>query len=412
MTIPLCPVREISAALQRLHEEGSPIIGFIRNHSGLTRALRDLEALASNVDIKCAIANQLKDYFVTCSQGRHYTGKMHAVFSGDPGVGKSTVAKIVARIWHCLGLPRGAPTLPPAILPTLCPEASVDIADFAADLGRLTLQLQAVSSDEPIWHDIASTCGRMNKSCHEMIDMCRPLSEAASDCNPITSIPALPLPDISYEEEDESCYVLAGREDFVGPYQGHSSLKTTAFLEANRGKVIIIEEAYNLFLGSGDHFGPEALVLINRAMDECEDDYIFIFNGYSAKLQHTIFAVQPGLTRRIQWRFDLSSPGVRGLTQIFQQQMRKCGHDVLLVEAEPFFYRNKEYFPAFGGDTERLANHCRIAIADDEFNNLITHTPFAAPIVVGRDLLDRAFEEYQKCVKKDCTYAPHMYGLN
>ena len=47
----------------------------------------------------------------------------------------------------------------------------------------------------------------------------------------------------------------------------------------------------------------EALTVINRYMDEHSDDYIFILNGYKDLLDRTIFKVQPGLRRRIQWTF-------------------------------------------------------------------------------------------------------------
>lgn len=390
-----CPVSEISLTFQRLLEEESPILDLIRNPKGLIRALRDLEALSENLEVKRSISQQIKDFIVTESSGSRYGGKMHMVFSGPPGVGKSTTAKIVARILFHLGYPRPIPIYPP-VIEQLGSSASVDLADLVQQVGQLSTQLHEVKTDSPMWTEIGTTCDRIHACCSDLIYQCCPLKEPSSNGS------FAPQTIKEYEEDDSSCYVLAGREDFVAMYQGHTLAKTQAFLEEHRGKIIILEEAYMFAMSREDSYGAEALGLINRVMDEEADSYIFIFNGYSDMLDRTIFRVQPGLQRRIQWRYELEPYSYEGLASIFKQQMKTIPMEISQKSLVEFFHRNKESFSAYGGDTERLSRHCHIILSSRAFSQLVDRTSETKQISLTMKILEEAFNEYKKCgVKVD-----------
>ena len=98
--------------------------------------------------------------------------------------------------------------------------------------------------------------------------------------------------------------LICHRNDFVGQYVGWSEKKTIEFLESNRGKILIVDEAYALVNRYDDSFGIEILTAINTFMSENPSSIIFIFTGYKEKMEETIFSVQPGLKRRFMWNWN------------------------------------------------------------------------------------------------------------
>lgn len=174
---------------------------------------------------------------------------------------------------------------------------------------------------------------------------------------------------------DDIPVCVCGREDLVGEYQGHTAIKATAFLNANIGKVIIVEEAYLLHTGPNDQFGMEALTILNRFMDEHASEAIIVLVGYKDLMSSTIFAAQPGLRRRCQWTFDIRGYSAEGVSKIFASQVKALGWSVdPKIDTVKFFKSRMDDFPAFGGDTERLALHCKMAYSSDVFKELMDTT--------------------------------------
>lgn len=74
-------------------------------------------------------------------------------------------------------------------------------------------------------------------------------------------------------------YVIGYREDLIDNYVGFTRLKTQKFLNDNKDKVIIIDEAYNICLiNKNDDFGKESLDCIKAyANKHPEHKIILIF---------------------------------------------------------------------------------------------------------------------------------------
>ena len=192
----------------------------------------------------------------------------------------------------------------------------------------------------------------------------------------------------------ESLITICGREDFVAEYSGQTSIKTSKFLTANLGKCIIIEEAYLLCHSEADTYGMEAITVLNRFMDEHNEDLIIIFTGYEELLKHTIFKYQPGLKRRCQWFFDIRGYSPEGLADIFKLQVKSMGWNVdSSVNLIDFFITNKDYFGNFGGDTQKLALQCKLIYSEENFDNLLNKD---FNLIINNDILLKGFEEYKK----------------
>lgn len=320
--------------LSDLFAQGSPLVERIKSPQKFLAALRDLDALIEMSEAKEAVVSQIKFLLVSLASGRPYTGHMlHTVIYGPPGVGKSKLGVSLAKIWLAMGFLRKPPVMRE--------ESSRDTQKYHRDYLDITYKAKYLARK-----------ARYHK---------RYLDRLISYLDGILD----ELEGHDRTEEEEVPFVIASRPDFVGKYVGHSAPKTRAFLEANRGKVVFIDEAYSLILGDKDSFGFEALTEINKYMSEHPDDVIIQFAGYKELMQRTIFDEtigQPGLERRCAWVFDISGYSPEGLASIFRYQLSQDGWSLdSSVDLSSFFRRNKDYFKAYGGDTEKLCFYAKQA---------------------------------------------------
>jgi len=185
----------------------------------------------------------------------------------------------------------------------------------------------------------------------------------------VTKTESQPLP-----VSPDSLVKIVGRDDFVGGFLGQTALKTEKLLRESLGKVLFIDEAYSLVNDEKDSYGREALTVLNRFMSEHPDEIIVIFAGYRKMMEQTIFTFQPGLKSRCTWMFEIEGYTEVGLSKIFKQQLHqnkwKLSEDVKLVD---FFKRNKDEFPAYGRDTNRLVFYCKTCYTEFVFDNESDH---------------------------------------
>ncbi len=411
------PTNDILAQLKSLIDVEASVIKVVKNPQDLIRSIEALSKLIEMNEIKEAICRQIKLMIVlahskSAGSKKFESNKMHALVSGPPGVGKTTIAKIIARIWDSMGVldeivveDKLTDTVvldqtPPPITYTYNCEISNEVGDiitFSSSIRKLVARIISESGENSELDSILDQCKSIGDTCLSLIDLCQPRLDSPKSSGHDLSFLSLCEQDMP----EQRPYVIAGRETFVGEYQGHSAPKTLKFLMENRGKVIIVEEAYLLYTGDGDSFGMEALTVINRFMDEHPGDAVFIFNGYAELLNRTIFSAQPGLKRRFQWCFNIGSYTPAGIAEIFKMQMSKIGcWSLSSDDLTPFFTKNFDDFPAFGGDTERLAFHCKMMYGEKEFQNIyecaMSGCSVSSTFVVDGKCLEQAFIEYIK----------------
>lgn len=104
--------------------------------------------------------------------------------------------------------------------------------------------------------------------------------------------------------------VVKNPADFMGSALGQSEKNTKAILEATRGKVLIIDEAYMLNSGSSESGGtsdPYKTAVIDTIVAEVQstsvEDRCVLLLGYSGQMEDMFQKVNPGLARR----FPMSS---------------------------------------------------------------------------------------------------------
>lgn len=324
------------------------------NLEEVTEALFDLNNLIEMDNIKEMVSDIVKAHLFSLVNKKTFNNNFHNILCGPPGIGKTTVAKKIARIFKSFNL--------------IEQKKTEHLIKYRHHIEQL---YEHYNNQKVLPNNILK---HYWKSIRDALDN-------------------------NFEDSDE--IIICGREDLIAGFSGQSALKTLEFLIRHRGKCVIIEEAYLLWTGENDGYGMEALTVLNRFMEEFKNDIIIIMTGYKELISSTIFKAQPGLKRRFQWYFELQPYSPKGLKDMFILQMRNDGwflEDALLLELENFFTEKIDYFPHFGGDTERFAWVCKAVHASSELLNYfqILRTNGDLPVIyLTLENFHVSFEKYQ-----------------
>lgn len=374
--------------LECMYQKDEIFKQIIHDFEALKQTLQKLETLIEMCAVKYVIIEHIHMLIVLAYQGilsgkklqECYKGHMlHTVFYGSPGVGKSRTARYLAEIWKALGILQNS-VIENKILTV--PEILFEINSIR----EVFLNLYEKHKKDP------KTAFKNTTKEWEF------LKESLKNFGENVSVSK----EISTPKDD--AIIICGREDFVAEYAGQTSTKTLNFLKSNIGKYIIIEEAYLLYNGEMDTYGMEAITVLNRWMDEHSDACIIIFTGYEELLHKTIFKAQPGLKRRCQWVFNLQGYSALGLSQIFENQLKHLGWKLAIdINPEDFFKDKMEKFNNYGGDTERLALHCKLKHSGNVFRDIRSSieenkkiTTSDLQFEITKDILEQAYQEYLK----------------
>ena len=87
--------------------------------------------------------------------------------------------------------------------------------------------------------------------------------------------------------------------EFVGDVIGASSTKTRDILNAARGKVLVIDEAYCLFSSKGDPFKEDVInTIVEQVQPGTDEDRAVLLLGYREEMEEMLRKSNPGLARR------------------------------------------------------------------------------------------------------------------
>lgn len=135
------------------------------------------------------------------------------------------------------------------------------------------------------------------------------------------------LPNSSFTEID--------RSDLVAEYVGQTAPKAKKVIESAFGGVLFIDEAYSLGAynnlggglegGSRNDFGPEAIDVLVKQMEDRRSDFICIMAGYPKEMEAMI-RVNPGLRDRIGFTIDFPNYNAAELALIFEKMIADAGY--------------------------------------------------------------------------------------
>lgn len=374
----------------------APIISSIARPKLLLQALEELDDMVEMKQAKEAIATQIQFLIINGDLDNHM---LHTAIYGPAGTGKTKLGRILAKIWLALGALKTAKQTGvkkketkkdnnAAILEannhvmrtkiTKINNETRDLRSQIEEARTSLIQIQklrkpknkadmlerAITKELDIiqyaTRQLKVTTDRIDRNCELLPSMTKTQSIIAN----------LDLAELNPTETEVPISVVS-REDLVAGYVGQSGLKTMKVLTENLGKVLFIDEAYSLVNGDHDSFGMDVITCINKFMSEHPHEIIIIFAGYKDMMKETIFKYQPGLERRCAWVFDIEPYSAEALAQIFAKQLKKNGWQLHNnVDLNSFFEKNKKHFRHYGGDTERLAFHCKLAYSSSKFDEV------------------------------------------
>lgn len=112
------------------------------------------------------------------------------------------------------------------------------------------------------------------------------------------------------------------RSGLVAGFVGQTAMKTAKVIEAAKGGVLFIDEAYTLTDHEGNDFGTEAVDTLLKAMEDQRDELIVIVAGYTDRMDKFI-ASNPGLRSRFNKYLHFEDYTVEEMVKIFKINCEK-----------------------------------------------------------------------------------------
>lgn len=329
-------IQEFIKKLNDMKVNDPKMLSRVNNFNLLIEGLNELDKMIGMKAFKADVIYMIKNYLVS---NYNDNNRNHSVISGAPGCGKTTLAKIVAKIYVSLGMINRTGRSVTQVIT----EVNYEINPFISGL----LFILVVSFIfKPSWYI---------GICILIVGICTVLfSKTTNKKNKV----------ISENANDDDYFVMLSREDLVSKYVGGTAPQAKTALSKCVGKVVFIDEAYKLVghRTDFDQYGGEALNVLIEWMDEYRGRCLVIFGGYEDEMNATIFRSQPGLKRRCQKIYHIDPYTSDEIFEIFKLQLDKKSMQLSELASEvndirTLFFKNHNLFPYSGGDTERLVDY-------------------------------------------------------
>lgn len=359
-----------------------------KNKVLLFEGLNELKNMVEMDQIKLTIIEQIKLLVVNkCKNENHM---LHTVITGDPAAGKTSVARILAKIWISLDMIKQPKKKADKSYVELLEKAVIEYDYKVEQLSKgLETQRELISK---IRIGVNNLKHHGNKTYDHVLKDVR---------NAKFNLDKILYKEQIIEYETQLKFTVASRDMLIGAYHGHTAIKTKEVLEKAAGGVLFIDEAYSLYHSDRDSFGMECLTVINEFMSLRSDELIIIFAGYKNLLE-TIFTAQPGLKRRCMWFFDIPSYSPNALSKIFKTQLEKqqwyCGD----MDIHKIFNQYKHVLKT-PGDTDKLVFQCKLAYAEYYFH--LDHHEY----IINKDIIIKAIDKLIQSAPLIENVPIHMY---
>lgn len=382
---------ELINDLNRQIKKKDKRLACIQDPEGLVDALEELEDIVGMDKLKNSITRQTRYLIAKLEEGKRSVKMLNTVLYGDPGMGKTTVGVLMARIWSNLGFLKGSKKSEDESESILDSDNIVSfnkITELADDPDILKLLIfGSIFMGTTVW-SIIKWCynsfglillivliafcwiiifiiWRYYNYDYTQEDVVINIQETNNEDN--TKDKKSKKYKRSKRKRKEDIIKIASRTDFVDKYVGWTDKKTEKLLNESRGKVLFIDEAYSLCLNARDQYGMEAITYLNKFMSENPDEIIVIFAGYEHLMKNGIFEIQPGLPRRCMWHINCDPYNGEQLTEIYIRQLAREDlkiYDNEFSDIQTLIVDNINAFPSYGGDTERLVFFSQLHQAD------------------------------------------------
>lgn len=403
-------LQNLITSLESLIAKSSDLLKHVQYPKMLISGLRDLSKMVEMFEIKKQIIYQVK--FLITNTARLEQMKLsglksmsspfedhmlHSIISGNPGTGKTTVAKILAKIWTGVGMIKG--DAKKNNTSNHSEETIRYLSQRLAEVHVLAQQLLNINhdlskdicsakvlynfNDDDISEDLESALNLSRSMKNNISELIMRSEDSQIQHRSVVNITLTSSGLIitgttgrnstSDDSMVEPKFTIATRDTLVAEYVGQTAIKTKAVLDKARGGVLLIDEAYSLYICNDDRvdvFGEECLTTINEYMSLYPDELIIIFAGYKDRILNSIFKAQPGFHRRVHTFFEIEDYSAKALAEIFKIQLNKASWK--MEDIADFIGLIDENIDIIGnGGTEKLLLHAKLVYADFKFDETV-----------------------------------------
>ena len=317
------PTKDYNFNLKRLHKILPPLIK-LKNVIGMKT-------------VKDSIVGQIV-FFLNEFDGAKNQDMLHTIIQGPPGVGKTTLGKIIGELYYYLDVIKPVVTKPKVSAKP--PAKRLKIITFEE---LLNMELDDYMNKRT---------GGKNKTEKEEDDEEKDDDDCGCDDDKVDGWGGAEGKE--GDGKDGFKFKIVKRSDLIGKYLGHTAKQTTDVIKSCEGGVMFIDEAYSLGNPEGrDSFAKECIDTINQHLSEDKCNLLCIIAGYKDALDTCFFSYNEGLRRRFPFVYTIEKYTAEELCLIFKKMVTDMGWFADDVP-EKFFKDNYECFTNAGGDIETL----------------------------------------------------------
>jgi len=279
----------------------------------LLPSLEKLKGVIGMKSVKESIVGQII-FFLNEFDGQNQD-MLHTIIQGPPGVGKTTLGKIIGELYYHMDIlkPAEKKVKPPA------------------------KRIKLITLDDLLDMEL-------DQYMNSRSDKCCDTEETKKD----------------EKTENGFKFKIVKRADMVAEYLGQSTIKTQKLIDSCEGGVMFIDEAYSLGNPEKrDSFAKEVIDCLNQNLSEQKCNLLCIIAGYQDALDKCFFSYNEGLRRRFPFVYTIEKYDASELCLIFKKMITDLGW-VTDEVPEKFFKDNYDSFTNFGGDIETLFFMCKI----------------------------------------------------
>jgi SpoVK/Ycf46/Vps4 family AAA+-type ATPase len=327
------PTKDYNFNLKRLHKILPPLIK-LKNVIGMK-------------SVKDSIVGQIV-FFLNEFDGAKNQDMLHTIIQGPPGVGKTTLGKIIGELYYYLDIIKPV-VAKPKVAPKPQPPRRLKIITFEE---LLNMELDDYMNKR--------TGGNKKDYKEDKEEEEKDTEDDDCGCDEDKVDGWGGAEGKEGEGKDGFKFKIVKRADLIGQYLGTTSKKVSDLIKSCEGGVMFIDEAYSLGNEEKrDSFSKEAIDTINQHLSEDKCNFLCIIAGYKDALDKCFFSYNEGLRRRFPFLYTIEKYTAEELCQIFKHMVKEIGWNAEDVP-EKFFKDNYECFENSAGDIETLMLFCKI----------------------------------------------------